>query len=263
MAWISEPFAKFASRWDFLPGRVVIPGSAGVPPAQDLAGSWRLASQGWSVHLPTGAGTAPLQECGRDARAPRGKPPSRDPARRHRSGRPRSQGETHGWPSADPNFANGSVDKSLSFPFSFPSWPFADPVPDPRRIPLESPPTPSCPFADLRAPSWTSLCLCLCLFPFPLSFSRNKDAGGTPALPGGDPFGRTVQIRILQKAPWISLFLFPFLPGPSRTPSRPSADPSRSPANPFVALRRSSCPFVDKFLPLPFSFSFSFVFFKE
>ena len=352
MAWISEPFAKFASRWDFLPGRVVIPGSAGVPPAQDLAGSWRLASQGWSVHLPTGAGTAPLQECGRDARAPRGKPPSRDPARRHRSGRPRSQGETHGWPSADPNFANGSVDKSLSFPFSFPSWPFADPVPDPRRIPLESPPTPSCPFADLRAPSWTSLCLCLCLFPFPLSFSRNKDAGGTPALPGGslwadradpnfaegsvdksfsfpfsswsfadpfptlagslsnprqplrapsrtfvplrgqvfafvfvfflflclfqgirmragrprsqgDPFGRTVQIRILQKAPWISLFLFPFLPGPSRTPSRPSADPSRSPANPFVVLRGPSCPFVDKSLPLSLSFSFSFVFFKE
>ena len=69
-----EPFAKFASRWDLLPGRVVIPGSAGVPPAQDLAGSWRLASQGWSVHLPTGAGAAPLQECGRDARAPRGKP---------------------------------------------------------------------------------------------------------------------------------------------------------------------------------------------
>ena len=28
---------------------------------------------------------------------------------------------------------------------------------------------------------------------------RNKDAGGTPALPG-DPFGRPVQIRILQKA---------------------------------------------------------------
>ena len=55
-------------------GRVVVPGSAGVPPAQDLAGSWRLASQGWSVHLPTGAGAAPLQECGRDARAPRGKP---------------------------------------------------------------------------------------------------------------------------------------------------------------------------------------------
>ena len=69
-----EPFAQFASRWDLLPGRVVIPGSAGVPPAQDLAGSWRLASQGWSVHLPTGAGAAPLQECGRDARAPRGKP---------------------------------------------------------------------------------------------------------------------------------------------------------------------------------------------
>ena len=70
----SEPFAKFARKRDLLSGRVVVPGSAGVPPAQDLAGSWRLASQGWSVHLPTGAGAAPLQECGRDARAPRGKP---------------------------------------------------------------------------------------------------------------------------------------------------------------------------------------------
>ena len=88
-----EPFAKFASRWDLLPGRVVIPGSAGVPPAQDLAGSWRLASQGWSVHLPTGAGAAPLQECGRNARAPRG--------------------ETHGRPSANPNFAKGSGEKEI------------------------------------------------------------------------------------------------------------------------------------------------------
>ena len=51
-----EPFAKFASRWDLLPGRVVIPGSAGVPPAPDLAGRWRLASQTWSVHRMTGTG---------------------------------------------------------------------------------------------------------------------------------------------------------------------------------------------------------------
>ena len=29
---------------------------------------------------------------------------------RMRAGRPRSQGETHGWPSADPNFAKGSGD---------------------------------------------------------------------------------------------------------------------------------------------------------
>ena len=68
-----EPFAKFASKRELLPGRVVIPGSAGVPPAQDPAESWQLASQGWSVHRPTGAGAAPLQECGRDARAPRWK----------------------------------------------------------------------------------------------------------------------------------------------------------------------------------------------
>ena len=55
----SEPFAKFARKRDLLSGRVVVPGSAGVPPAQDLAGSWRLASQGWSVHPPTDAGAAP------------------------------------------------------------------------------------------------------------------------------------------------------------------------------------------------------------
>ena len=54
-----EPFAKFARKRDLLSGRVVVPGSAGVPPAQDLAGSWRLASQGWSVHPPTDAGAAP------------------------------------------------------------------------------------------------------------------------------------------------------------------------------------------------------------
>ena len=56
--------------------RTSSPGSAGVPPAQDLAGSWRLASQGWSVHLPTGAGGSAFT--------------------RMRAGRPRSQGETHG-----------------------------------------------------------------------------------------------------------------------------------------------------------------------
>ena len=54
-----EPFAKFARKRDLLSGRVVVPESAGVPPAQDLAGSWRLASQGWSVHPPTDAGAAP------------------------------------------------------------------------------------------------------------------------------------------------------------------------------------------------------------
>ena len=34
-------------------------------------------------------------------------------------------------------------------------------------------------------------------------------------------------------------------------PSRPLADPSRASSNPFVALRRSSWPFVDIFLPFP------------
>ena len=52
----TEPFAKFVSQQDLLPGRIVIPGSAGVPPAPDLAGRWRLASQTWSVHRMTGTG---------------------------------------------------------------------------------------------------------------------------------------------------------------------------------------------------------------
>ena len=63
---------------------------------------------------------------------------------RMRAGRPRSQGETHGWPSADPNFAKGSLDRyfspfleifspfptfggsllSLLQPLSGPSWSF-------------------------------------------------------------------------------------------------------------------------------------------
>ena len=141
-----EPFAKFASRWDLLPGRVVIPGSAGVPPAQDLAGSWRLASQGWSVHLPTGAGAAPLQECGRDARAPRGKPMAGQVQIRILQKAPLNvflRG-----PSRTPF-------ESLPAPWS----PFADPLPDLWRIPLEPPPTPSWPFAVLRGPSWISFCL--------------------------------------------------------------------------------------------------------
>ena len=48
-------------------------------------------------------------------------------------------------------------------------------------------------------------------------------------------------------------FLQP-LSGPSRTPARPLAEPSRASSNPLVALRRSSWPFVDIFLP-----SWSFV----
>ena len=93
---------------------------------------------------------------------------------------------------------------------------------------------------------------------------------------------------VLRAPSWISFSLSVFLRGPSRTPfesfptswspladlsftlltdtsapswksfppSRPLADPSRSISNPLVALRRSSWPFVEIFLPFrgnPFS----------
>ena len=73
-ALANDPFqCQDTRKRNLLSGRVVP--AAGVPPAQDLAGSWRLASQGWSVHPPTDAGAAPSSM---------------------RAGRPRSQGETHG-----------------------------------------------------------------------------------------------------------------------------------------------------------------------
>ena len=49
------------------------------------------------------------------------------------------------------------------------------------------------------------------------------------------------------------VFAFAFSPFVSiLSPTPPLADPYRSPSNPFVALRCSSWPFVDKFLPFPF-----------
>ena len=46
-----------------------------------------------------------------------------------------------------------------------------------------------------------------------------------------------------------NLFAFSPLVGILPPPTRPSANPSRAPANPFVALCRPSCPFVEIFLP--------------
>ena len=143
-------------------------------------------------------------------------------------------------PLADPSRASSNalvalrrsscfVDNSFS-PWCLSSWPFTDPfrvfsnpleslrgpldryqlLPgnppfDLWRIPLVPPPTPSWPFAVLRAPSWISFCL----------FLR------------GPPWTDT-------SAPsWKSF---------------PSFGGSLSPPPTFVALRRSSCPFVDIFL---------------
>ena len=119
-----EPFAKFASRWDLLPGRIVIPGSAGVPPAPDLAGRWRLASQTWSVHRMTGTGQQLYKNAGGTPALPGGEPTA-------------SQVQIHPEPADhDPcpplscpiaNFAKGSNTTSSSDPapvenFKSPLW---------------------------------------------------------------------------------------------------------------------------------------------
>ena len=66
---------------------------------------------------------------------------------------------------------------------------------------------------------------------------------------GGNLFSLSVFLR---GPSWICFCLFAFR-GNLLPPSRPLANPSRAPANPFVALRRPSWPFVDMFLPFRLS----------
>ena len=117
---------------------------------------------------------------------------------------------------------------------SFPTpWsPFADPLPDLWRVPLEPPPTPSWPFAVLRGPSWKPFSLFLeILSPLPDLWRIPLEPPPTPSWPFTDPF------RVFSNP-------LEFLRGP---PARPLADPSRAFSNPLVALRRSSWPFVEIF----------------
>ena len=126
------------------------------------------------------------------------------------------------------------------------SWSFVDiflsfrgnlfPLSDLWRIPLEPSPTPSWPFAVLRGPSWISFCLFVEIFsPLP-TFGGSLSSLLQP-LRGPLPF--FVVLRGY-------LFVFSWK---SFLPSQPLADPSRAFSNPFVALCRSSWPFVDIFLP--------------
>ena len=97
-------------------------------------------------------------------------------------------------------------------------------------------PTPSWPFAVLRGPSWIS--------PFPGPFfgdggSLSSLSSLLQPLRGPSPF--FVALRGY-------LFAFSWK---SFLPLAALADPSRASSNPFVALRRSSWPFVDIFLPFP------------
>ena len=142
------------------------------------------------------------------------------------------------------------------------------------------PPTPSWPFAVLRAPSWKSFCLFALRgnpsSPFPTfgkplptpanplvalrrsscPFVDNLFAFFLPAFDGPLPDLRQTPpvppptpsrpFAVLRAPSWKSLFAFSPFVGILPPPSRPSANPSRAPANPFVPLRRSSCPFVEK-----------------
>ena len=75
------------------------------------------------------------------------------------------------------------------------------------------------------------------------------DLRQTPPVPPPTPSRPFV---VLRAPSWKSLFAFSPLVGILPPPSRPSANPSRAPSNPLVALRRSSCPFVEIFLPFSF-----------
>ena len=119
----------------------------------------------------------------------------------------------------------------------FPGNPFS-PLGDLWRIPLGPPPTPSWPFAVLRGPSWKSFCLFLEIL---------SPLGDLWRIPLGPPPTPSWPFAVLRGPSWISFCLFlEILP-----PTRPLAGPSRASANPFVALRRSSWPFVEIFLPFP------------
>ena len=99
--WIREkelstkPFARFVSKRDLLPGRIVPPGSAGVPPAQCLAQPWPspplgltrncavdlLRARGHHRHRSLGRSRAPTDL--RPAEHPLGRPSGRLPAQEH------------------------------------------------------------------------------------------------------------------------------------------------------------------------------------
>ena len=106
------------------------------------------------------------------------------------------------------------------------------PLGDLWRIPLGPPPTPSWPFAVLRGPSWKSF--------LPLATFGGSLLSLLQPLRGPSPFFVVLRGNLFAFS-WKS-FLSPW---------RPLADPSRASSNPFVALCRSSWPFVDILLPFP------------
>ena len=75
-----------------------------------------------------------------------------------------------------------------------------------------------------------------------------------PSRPSAAPYRSPANpFDVLRGPSWKCFRLCLFaLRGHLLPPTRPLANPYRSISNPFVALRRSSCPFVDIFLPFPF-----------
>ena len=123
----------------------------------------------------------------------------------------------------------------------------------------------SCPFVDI----FLSLVSFFVALHGPLSslFQPLESLRGPPSRPLADPSRASSNAFVALRrssCPFVDIFLsfvafvalhgplsslFQPLGVPSRTPlSRPLADPSRASSNPFVALRRSSWPFVDIFL---------------
>ena len=107
----------------------------------------------------------------------------------------------------------------------------------------------------LRGPSPSFVALRGYLFAFAFSpfvdiFSPLPDPRQPPIDPPPTP---SWPFAVLRGPSWTCFCLCLFaLRGYFLPPTRPLANPYRSISNPLVALRRSSWPFVDMFLPLPF-----------
>ena len=137
--------------------------------------------------------------------------------------------------------------------------------------------SPWSPFAVLRGPSWKSFAfswksfLPLATLRRPLSSLLQPLSGPSPffvalrgylfaffrksfplARPLADPSQASSNPLVaLRRSSWPFVDIFLPFPGNPFPPSRPLADPSQASSNPLVALRGPSCPFVDNSFPLP------------
>ena len=109
----------------------------------------------------------------------------------------------------------------------------------------------------LRAPWWIIFFpKCLSWWPstdpFQVFSNSLESLRGPPARPlAGPSRASSNPLVALRRSSWPFVDIFLPLPGNPFSPWRSLAGPSQASSNPLVALRRSSWPFVDIFLPFP------------